>query len=232
MRKPPNYNYKCVLDHLAINEELTDKDPQLVYLYHLLLGTSNMIIPEDIIDAYDLFDDIETQHLLDAAILGKITNEEINEALNISLTTISTYRKLFFDISVFRHNLDIIKYVKNLNCEDTYKNYYFQSIEQGGAYLLNKFRIGERKKISPVDVVKIVMNDQFDRFISHRGKNLTSEEAQIALKFGQQAVASAVSLTSIDKTDTNKNAVMELHLALKTQDLTKQSALDESIITE
>lgn len=232
MRKPPNYNYLYVLSHLKNEEDFNEPDPQLVYLYQLMLNATNTTIPEDIIEAYDLFDDEETQHLINAAILGKITNEEVNEALNIALTTMITYRKLFFDVSVFRHNLDIIKYIKNLNCDDIYKNYYIQSIEQGGVYLLNKFRIGERKKISPVDVVKIVMNDQFDRFISHRGKNLTSEEAQIALKFGQQAVASAVSLTSIDKTDTNKNAVMELHLALKTQDLTKQSALDESIITE
>lgn len=226
----PNHRYLSLNKKIKDGDSVDPSDPILFCLFNYLANNTRLEI--DVEEAYELYNEEEFKHLLNASILGRATDEDINSALNISFTTLNVYRYLFFDIQIFRHNLAIIKYVKTLNCPDEYKLYYTQSIEQGGIYLLNKYRIGERVKENPITIMKTVLNDSYERFLTHRGKPLTNEETLMAMRLGPQIVNGAKQLLEVDKTDKTKDTILNLHLALKTADLTNQNTIEGNIITE
>jgi len=174
-------------------------------------------------EAAGWYEDEGFAHLINALHLGKATNDSIGSGLDLDSLVLIPYFRLFFDRSVFRHSLDVLRYVDELEISDLHRGYYETAIQQGPDYLINRFRIGARPIIAPEKIIETVTNDQYDRFLLHRGKDLTSDEAKEALRWGQAAVSSANTLISTGKKDKD-SAFTRLKIALTTTDETKTMA--------
>lgn len=169
MRDYPEHKYRFVKAYVNSDKEFISDDQNCLSLYELLKNGEST--SDDVFEALEIFQDESFRHLINAAILGKSTDSELSEILDMSINTITVYQDLFFDRRVFRHSLDVIKYIKALNCGDEEMKFYEQSIEQGGVHLLNKYQIGEKKRTEPLTIIKNVLQDQYDRFLTHRVKN-------------------------------------------------------------
>jgi hypothetical protein len=129
--------------------------------------------------------------VLNAAILGKATNDQISEALEMAPTTLSVYRYLFCDRNVFSHALLIPDYIRGLDIADQYKEWYAIAHTRGPKSLLKRFTVGTPIPLSPDEVLQDIAADQYDRFLTHRGEQITSNIAMAALNWGKEAAKTA-----------------------------------------
>lgn len=217
-RQTPDHRGRRVLELAASGKPIEGGHPSEVALFYLV--KSGEVQSKDVEEAYCAYLDPDSAHVLNALILGKATDAEIQEALEVPEGVLQAYRHLFFDRGVFRHALDVIKYVRELGCGDPYHKYYKTAIEKGPMALANRFRVGERPGLDPRQVLKNLMHDKYDKFLSHRGHELTQNIAKEALKWGQ-AAAHAAALVIDKGGDEKRNALSELRLVLETRDLTQ-----------
>jgi hypothetical protein len=130
------------------------------------------------------------------------------------------YKHLFFDRSIFKNSIAVLKYVEQLDLADNLKNYYLVATQQGPEFLINRFSVGF-KEIDPRFVKRAVLSAQFDRFVIQRGKPLYNEEKKgldeevlHAMKFGEKAVQTAVAI--IEKGEQgSETAIQQLRIILE-----------------
>ncbi len=169
-------------------------------------------------EAYGIYEEPQFRHVVDAALLAHATDAFVCDALEMPLTVMSVYRHLFFDRSVFRHVLDVSKYVKELPVTPEERTYYTTAYEKGPETLLNRFRIGKRPDLEPRAVLKELLADQIERARGHRGQPLNSELAREALRWAQ-ATANTANILLREDTQA-EHALSELKLTLAVEDRT------------
>ena len=175
----------------------------------------------DIVIAARLYDDPSQMHVLNSLIVGKATNDQICEGLDMQAGTLQAYRFLFFDRDVFMHALDVHNYVLQLAIPDQIREYYSLCIQKGPFYVINRFRIGERPPVDPGKVLKTLLVDQFDRALSHRGHSITSETARESRNWVKQTVQTAIAIKDDGGEERRKEEMKKL-FELETTDRTKK----------
>lgn len=177
-----------------------------------------------VLDAYELYLHPDDRHILSALVLAKASDAQIADALTMAPPLVATFRHLFFDRGVFRHDLDVKNYVRELAIPEEQRLYYTIACDKGFRTLANRFRVGDRPPIDPKEALRELLADQVDRARAHRGQRLDSELAREALRWAQAASGTASILLRQDPQDA-KNALEELKLALRVEDRT--TTLDE-----
>ena len=216
-RRLPDHRYLSIKNTIEKNGIFKSEHPDEISLYQLLARETCEL--EYIYDAYDIYRHEDNKHILNALILAKGTTEQICSHLAMSMSLISAYRHLFFDNSIFRHDLAIKNYVETLELDDRKQLYYTLGCEKGFKTLAKKFRIGEPESINPKEALNELLGDQLDRARSHRGFALTHAITKEAFKWSQLATNTANNLV---RQDLNKSidALAQLKLALVTVDNT------------
>lgn len=187
-------------------------------LYHLLRGGACPIPAVE--EAFEWYGDEPFTHLLNALAIGKGTVDQIATGLDADPGVLSAYYHLFFDRTVFRHSLDILRYIEELEVQILQRSYYDTAVSQGPEFLLHRFRIGERPAVNPEKILEVIAGDQYDRFLTHRGKEIDSDIAKEALKWGQAAIGSAGALITLGKNKNKESAFARLKIALEVNDET------------
>jgi len=222
-RQSPSHRAERVFAAIQRREEFVSDDSDERSLF-LFLTTGEAPAPY-VEDAFDYFSSAETRHVLSALILAKASDEQIVAGLGFDLLALRAFRNLFFDRSVFRHDLDAIGYAKGLGTP-TYEAHYKTAVEQGPEFLINRFRVGEKPDADPKRVLQSVLNDAADRFNAHRGQQLDSATAREAKAWGQMAMSAAVLV--IDKNKDDRKSAMEefraIMLAVKDHTQTPEAA--------
>jgi len=208
-RVPPDHRGAFVLASLDAQPPPDLQDSEERAFFCFLKNNQTVSKPVEI--AYQLYCDPEIRHVINAAILGKASDEQISEATEVSAECLPTYRRLFFDRSVFPYTPDIIRYVNTIPSPT--KDLYTTAINQGPEYLLNRFRVGTRAPIDPKKTVDSIRSDSTERFLSHRGLDITSPRAKEALRWGELALKAAA--VNLNKNDDPSVSASELRFALR-----------------
>lgn len=216
-RQPPDHRARRI--NALVTEGADAPQDPIESSYYYLLTNDDCPIPT-VREAAGWYEDEGFAHLVNALQLGKAPPDLIASGLDLDPAILVPYFYLFFDRTVFRHSLDVLRYVDDLRASDLHRKYYDTAIQQGPEHLINRFRIGARPAVPAERIMETIANDQYDRFLSHRGQEITSEIAKEALKWGQAAVASANVLVSTGKGN-KESAFTRLKIALTTCDETE-----------
>jgi hypothetical protein len=228
-RRSPDHRGLAVLRAAETTEPFDATHPYERGLHTLV--TEGVVIQEDVADAYDLYVVPEQRHVVNALLLAKATDTQIELALDLPGLVLPAYRHLFFDRHVFRHALDVGAWVRAL--PQGPRELYVLAIERGPEALADMFRIGERALPDPKKILRHVLADQYTRFQEHRGQELTSTVAQAALKTGRDAVKTALLLItqSKDAAEAQKAEIQAL-FELKTEDHTATPEQDGLVLAD
>jgi hypothetical protein len=219
-RVAPDHRGAFVIASLSVTPPPDIKDPEERALFCFLKNNQTVSTPVE--RAYELYCDSEIRHVINAAILGKASDEQISDATEVSTECLPTYRRLFFDRSTFPYTPSIIRYVNNL--PEPLHTLYMTAIQQGPEYLLNRYRVGARIPIDPKKTIDLVRSDCTERFLTHRGLDITSPVAKEALRWGEQAVRAASIDLNRESDIENLASSIKLALAAKEHTLTPQEA--------
>lgn len=217
-RQAPDHRAREVAALAGRELAVTLEHPFESALYHLI-RSADCPIPT-VREAFEWYGDEGFAHLLNALQIGKAPLEMVAAGLDLDASVLVPYFYLFFDRSVFRHSLDVLRYIEMLDVSPLARGYYTTAVQQGPEYLLHRFRIGARPATNPEKIIETVANDQYDRFLSHRGQDVTSDVAKEALKWGQAAISSAGAMITHGKTQNRDSAFKRLKIALSVNDET------------
>lgn len=197
-RQPPNHRALRVYAQAQARESFEGDHPHESALFQILKGRESPIALVQ--DALDWYRDEGVRHVLDALMLAKASDALIGAALDLAPETLSPYRHLFFDRAVFRHALEALRYVQEVQVTvEAWREYYRKAVLQGPEFLANEFRVGERPEVDPRRVKRVVMADQYERFLEHRGLPLVENGepnpvVREAMKYGAQAASTAAEI--------------------------------------
>ena len=135
-RNPPDYRAQRAMEAVKARVAFETDDADERHLY--LLMTTQEVASYDVEDATLMWLHEESRHVVNALLLAKATDEQICTGLDISVTALMPYKRLFFDRSVFRNALDAIRYVKELQIDPAMRQYYTTAIEQGPEFLIDR----------------------------------------------------------------------------------------------
>lgn len=175
--------------------------------------------------ASDLYRDPEYRHTFNALILAGANAESVAVGTGVSEACYETYRYLFFDDTVFPHNLAKTRYVRRLPCPDEFRQLYEIAIERGPSELLERCRIGAKPRLEPETLMYDAMSDMWSKFLSHRGYTVTSDMAKEALKWGEASLRTAKQLLENNREERRSaHTVDDLRIALEIRNDTKTMA--------
>lgn len=220
---PPDHRFHAVktLVEGGLECELEDAVERELFC---LLKTNACSIP-DVSAAYDLYADPEYRHILNAVVLAGANDDHIVKGLRLQPGTHRAYCRLFFDTSAFPHVLAIKRYVQCLMVSDPIRQIYIRAIERGAGDVIDLYRVGERPRLDPENVMYEILGDSFRKFTSHRGEKADSDAAREALKWGQSAFGAAKQLLDKAVEDNKaKNAMADIQIALNVVDHTSKPA--------
>jgi hypothetical protein len=215
-RRSPDHRAQSVLSSPVCEST----DPRESALFHLVKTAGDTSLIAHIEDAYLIYVSPEYRHIVDALLLGKASNAVLRDALDLPEVVTDVYRHLFFDVSVFRHALDVYAYARSVNCTDDQRQYYLSATQQGPTFLADKFRVGDRKPVDPKEVMRAVLGDLYVRFLDNRGLDIETTKAQAALRLAPELLRAAA-LVNEKSASHGDNAAHAIKLALHLVDETK-----------
>jgi hypothetical protein len=218
--QPPDYRARRILTAIEDGEQVTLDDSMEIAFFHLVKNGESAM-PE-LASAYDIYQDQEYRHIINALALSGANPESVAAALGMPEPIYRAYVSFFFDVNVFPHNLAKARYVRQVQCADELKKVYEVAIERGAEELLSRYQIGARPRMDPEDVMHGAMADMWSKFLSHRGYSVTADTAKEALKWGESAVRVAKMLGDGSREAQHaRDAANELRIALEVRSTTK-----------
>lgn len=227
-RRSPDEVGARVIDAAQKQDDFTGSPEEVSLFYSVKDPESRPLLPE-VSEALDIYDDDDYRHILNALILAKASDREIIAGIGVPAMVLSVYRRLFFDRSVFQHDLEVHRYIKGLHVSDDVRHHYESAAQQGPGVLIAKFVVGERPRMDPEEGLKIAYADIHSRFLEHRGHALTTAIAKAALSLaptllraaavvkafnsggeGGEDLKRALELETVDGTDTPEELGIEL----------------------
>lgn len=183
---------------------------------------------DHVLRALELFTDSE-RDIMQAWLVAGATDVQIKDAIGLAEETTQAYRHLFFDMTVFRDQLDLIKWVRQYTEENEEANTAVlqNALVMGVPYLTWVYSRGEIE-IDPDVVKRQVMADAYFRGRTNRMHSMTSKEAQIAHQYMSTAFKASQVLGEKSQGDMN-----QILIKLRYRDMTEtvtEAAADEEIL--
>lgn len=161
-------------------------------LWHALRGTGT---DPAVVRALEIYEGVDERETMQAWFIAYATDAQIQQTLRVSEDVTHAYRLLFFDITVFRDELDVIRWVREY--ADAGTDYGAQLLQNavlmGPDYLAWLYSRGV-VTLDPEAVKKHVMADAFFRGRQNRHHAMTSKEAQVSHAFMTTAFRASESL--------------------------------------
>jgi len=154
------------------------KDPYVAQVYDVVIGNTQ---DEEIVYALDLVRVPEHKETLQAFFLGGASDQDVCDALDITVTVVEHVHKLVMDENQFRNKLERFTYAKDLvEAEDVLTergaDYIRMSMLHGPDILAQHFHLGNEE--IKVDVKKLVghfIETAYYLSANARGNSITSE---------------------------------------------------------
>ncbi len=169
--------------------------------------------------ACDIHESEFRREILQAWIAANATSQQIHDCLRTPVDVINAYRHLFFNIGVFRDDLDLFDWVHEYNGTDYGKTLLMQAVSTGVQGLMWQFNRGDAN-IDPKGVLRQIMTDAHFRAAAGRMGAVGSAEAAAALRHMTVAMSAANALV---KNDTG-NLLADLFIKLQHRELTTSIA--------
>jgi hypothetical protein len=140
--------------------------------------------PAQVIDptalyAWEVFSNPALKHIFEAFLFATPDDSQIYESLGVDMDEVTFYRQIFFDVEVFRNDLERIAWVQTIPESNNYKDLYQVAFNQGFAALRWHY-CRSKGSVSADEAEQIVLTDSVIQYLSHRGKPLTNKAAKEA----------------------------------------------------
>jgi hypothetical protein len=144
--------------------------------------------------ALEIFAEPFEREIFQAWLLARASDQDIEKWLRVPPDVTQVYRYLFFDVDVFRDELDLLAWVREFETEKKGTAYGAQLLRdavQGGVEKLC-WIFGHNTFVIDAEIVKQrTMTDMYIRSLAGRGHGAASKEAQAALAHGNAALKAA-----------------------------------------
>lgn len=221
--RSPDHRARAILLEVASGDDTKSNDVvERDFFHYVKHGEASNI---EVVTAFELGSDDEYKHVMNALIIGGVDEAYVCDGLRLSPMAFQAYTHLFCDVGVFPHVLAIARYIKRLDVSEEVRELYGRAVERGPKTVVDTFRVGERPRLDPDEVLDTVLGDMYSRFLSHRGKMITDEITKEALKWCQPVISLARALS--DKNiDAKQRAAMgdDIKIALEIRDNTRSLA--------
>ena len=144
--------------------------------------------------ALEIFNASFEREILQAWLLARATDENVEKWLRVPPDVTQVYRHLFFNVNVFRDELDLLSWVREFETEKRGSQYGTQLLRdavQGGVEKLCWIFGHNTYVVDPEIVKQRVMTDTYIRSLAGRGHGIISKEVQAALAHGNTALKAA-----------------------------------------
>ncbi len=164
--------------------------------------------------ALEIYSNECEREVMQAWLLARADNAQIEAGLRIPPEVTDAFRHLFFDVGLFRDELDLLGWVQAYEREQQGSGHgpqLFKMAITGGVDALAWLFSRGDFSIDPDKVTKQVMTDTFFRGQANRGHGLASKEAAAAHAFYQTAFKAAAPLTKSGAGDKEDLKIKLLH---------------------
>ena len=210
MKKKPDHRYRGVENAVDQKIRPTKKGVDQE-LYDLLIGRD---VSFEVTRSYDIYTHEYKRETLEALLLVGAEAAEVEHVLRVPPGVTETYKTLFFDVSVFEDELDVIDYAKSIDIK-TFGGEVKQFAVDLGRECLKVRLSGGRYTVDPGTVLDGVRATAFMMTQIARINRVDSSFANSALRWAQ------VSLRAVpDKDEPEESGVEKLKMALETRDET------------
>lgn len=167
--------------------------------------------------AYEVYADA-ARWCMQGWLLSKAKDEDIARRLGFSEGLVRAYRHLFFDVTVFRHHLDLVAWIKRLNDRSDYPPEALQFLRWAVMYGTEAiaYLSGVPVYLDPRTVQEQSMIDSHYRSLQGRDAAIDSAAAKEALKHMQLAVNQAAVLSKAAPPSARDFAVKLKHREMTT----------------
>ena len=202
----------------AVHNKTTPSDPKTAIIVKAIKGQKG--VPAEVLYAWESYDQEDIRIILDALLLGDAPLSLICSTTKIPVDVLQAYSEYFFDISVFRNQLQRYSYVNSIRNHVTPQEAsMLQSVINGGPEMLVWLLSPGKKtpKHAPIEVLEIMMTENMYKALAGRTAPLGSIEAKVSLEASKTAIQAAANLQKLNPAD-DVDALAELKLALTHQD--------------
>ncbi len=206
--RKPHARYDAI--KTAVEHHIVPIDVQERALFDLLQGNGTN---EVVAYAHELYARTFRREILQAWIVSGATDEQILNCLRVPAEVVASYRFFFFDLSVFRDDLELFEWVENYNGTPNGRTLLMQATMSGVNGLMWLYNRGNLK-LDPKEVIRKAMTDAHFRANAGRFSSVTSKEADAAHKHLKTAMSAAGQLA---KGDTG-NLLSDLLIRLQHRD--------------
>ena len=177
--------------------------------------------------AQEIYASLLQREILQAWILARASDDTIQQWLRIPAEVTRAYRHLFFDVNIFRDELDILSWVHEYEQEHMGSEHGVQLLQiavmEGVDKLAFLYGRGEAD-VDPEKVQRVAMTEAYHRGRAHRGAAVSSKDAAAAHSFMNTAVKIAQGLGKKGGPDLDG---LRLKLAFKDQTQSINEAVED-----
>ena len=183
----PDQRYRAVVE--------ATEAPKHVYERGLWNALHSLPVDDEHITwALEIFTCAFEREIFQAWILARATEEDIEKWLRIPPEVSRVYTHLFFNVDIFRDELDLLSWVQEFEAEQRGSPYGTQLLRDAVQSGLEKlcWIFGRNNYVAnPERVKQQAMTDLYLRSLAGRGHSATSKEAQAALAHSNAALKAA-----------------------------------------
>ena len=175
-------------------------------------------IPEDALIAFEIHKSWRQAEILEALLLSKCPEEEIQSAFSVPTQSIKIYAELFYDISVFRTDLDRLEYLED------YQNDFGRELKQKAVSLGYDFVLFTYANLIPKTpsqkklIERMFMATAY-KAMSMNYNSIRSEVNRQAVKHAELMIKAYELLTKVNEDDSSSNYDLVRLLAIDTKHL-------------
>jgi hypothetical protein len=211
----PDHRFQTVKELVAVNTPPADST--MLALWEVLRNEGK---DQSVIYAFEIYSTYFEREVMQAWIISRATDAQINDALRIPVAVSEVYRKLFFDLEAFRDELALLtwlrSYEKTRQGSDTGIALMKKGLAGGPSALAWIYSRGE-VALDPQHVMQHVMAEAYFRGKTGRAHALNAKETLVAHQFMATALKAAGQITKVDRVATDIN---ELRIKLQHRELT------------
>lgn len=143
---------------------------------------------EDVHYAADIYADTYKSEVLEAFLLARASNADIEKILRVPGKVTAIYRHLFFDLDSFRDELDIESYARTYDVDPFGKDLKICAITLGLEYLVYRFNRGQASEVNLVDSLRTMIETGYMLSKATRLNPLDSNAAREARQWMTAAI--------------------------------------------